>query len=275
MKNEIYVINLRGEREPFSFEKTYRSARNVGASKEIAIAIAKEIEKEVFDGISTSQIFDRVFELLLKKSPQSAIKFNLKRAMEKLGPTGYPFEKFIGKIFEAEGFEVKTNQIIPGFCTDYEIDFLAKKENLILIGECKFHHVPGGRIDLRDALANYARFLDIEKGRFLDSNMNYKSILVTNTKFTEKAIKYSNCVGVELLGWKYPKEKSLERLIEKNQLYPITILSSIDSQLAKILISERIVLVKDILEKDFEKLAKERKILQKERILKEAEILLK
>jgi hypothetical protein len=275
MKNEIYVINLRGEREPFSFEKTYRSARNVGASKEIAIAIAKEIEKEVFDGISTSQIFDRIFELLLKKSPKSAIKFNLRKAILKLGPTGFPFEKFIGKIFEAEGFEVKTNQIIPGFCTDYEIDFLAKKENLILIGECKFHHVPGGRIDLQVALANYARFLDIEKGRFLDSNMNYKSILVTNTKFTEKAIKYSNCVGVELLGWKYPKEKSLERLIEKNQLYPITILPSIDSQLAKILISERIVLVKDILEKDLEKLAKERKILQKERILKEAEILLK
>ena len=102
MKKEIYVLNLRGEKEPFSFKKTYQSARNVGASKELAIAIAKEIEREVFPGISTSEIFARIFEILLEKSPQSAIRFNLKRAILKLGPTGYPFEKFVGKIFEAE-----------------------------------------------------------------------------------------------------------------------------------------------------------------------------
>jgi hypothetical protein len=74
------------------------------------------LRKKIFDGILTSQIFDRVFEFLLKESPQSAIKFNLKRAMERLGPTGFPFEKFVAKIFEFEGFEVKTNQIIPGAC---------------------------------------------------------------------------------------------------------------------------------------------------------------
>jgi hypothetical protein len=208
MKKEVFVINLRGEKEPFSFQKVYQSARNVGASKEVALKIAKEIEKEVFDGISTSRIFNRVFELLLKESPQSAIKFNLRRGMERLGPTGFPFEKFVAKIFEFEGFEVKTNQIIPGFCVSYEIDFLAKalsafkaplsgakREDLVYIGECKFRQEPGGRVDLKAALANYARFLDIEKGRFLDSKMKYKSILVTNTKFTSEAIKYSECVG--------------------------------------------------------------------------------
>jgi len=273
MKKEIYVLNLRGEKESFSFKKTYQSARNVGASKELAIAIAKEIEREVFPGISTSEIFARIFEILLEKSPQSAIRFNLKRAILKLGPTGYPFEKFVGKIFEAEGFEVKTNQIIPGFCTKYEIDFLAKKGNFVYIGECKFHHIPGGRVDLQTALANYARFLDIEKGRFLNSNLNYKSILVTNTKFTSETIKYSECVGVELLGWKYPPERGLEKLIEKNQFYPITILPSVNSQSARILINEKIVLVRDVLGNNFGKL----KILKakKQKILREAEILLK
>jgi hypothetical protein len=271
MKKEIFVINLRGEKEPFSFQKVYQSARNVGASKELALKIAKEIEKEAFDGISTSQIFERVFELLLKESPQSAIKFNLKKAIENLGPTGFPFEKFVAKIFEFGGFEVKTNQIIPGFCVSYEIDFVAKKEDLVYIGECKFRQEPGGRVDLKAALANYARFLDIEKGRFLDSKMKYKSILVTNTKFTSEAIKYSECVGVELLGWKYPKGGGLEFLIEKNQLYPITILPSVTSQLAKELISQGIVLVRDVLEKKFEEI----KVTKKDRIFKEAKILLK
>jgi len=55
-------------------------------------------ESEVLDGISTSQIFDRIFELLLKEFLQSAIRFNLKKAMEKLNPAGFPFEKFVAKI---------------------------------------------------------------------------------------------------------------------------------------------------------------------------------
>jgi len=271
MKKEIFVINLRGEKEPFSLRKVYQSARNAGASKEVALKIAKEIEKEAFDGISTSQIFDRVFELLLEKSPQSAIKFNLKKAMEKLGPTGFPFEKFVAKIFEFEGFEVKTNQIIPGACTSYEIDFLAKKENLVYIGECKFRQEPGGRVDLQVALANYARFLDIQKGKFLNSKVEYKSILTTNAKFTTEAIKYSECVGVELLGWKYPRSGGLEFLIEKNKLYPITILPSVTHRIANELIFQGIVLVKDIFEEKFNRL----KIPNKQKILKEGEILFK
>ncbi|MBC7074371.1 restriction endonuclease, partial [Candidatus Parcubacteria bacterium] len=194
--NKIFVINQRGEREPFSFRKVYQSARKCGASKETALKIASAIEREVFDGISTRQIFDRIFELLFEKSPFSAIRFNLKRAIQKLGPTGFPFEKFVAKIFESEGFEVKINQIIPGQCVNYEIDFLAKKENFLYIGECKFRQEPGGRVDLKAALANYARFLDIQAGKFLNSNTKQKSIIVTNAKFTIEAIKYSECVGV-------------------------------------------------------------------------------
>jgi len=269
MMEKIYVINLRGEREPFSFKKVYQSARNVGASKEVALKIARKIEKEVFDGISTSQIFDRIFELLLKETPQSAIKFNLKKSLEKLGPTGFPFEKFVARIFEIEGFEVKMNQIIPGCCVSYEIDFLAKKENFLYIAECKFRREAGGRVDLKSALANYARFLDIQRRKFFDTKMEYKSILITNAKFTTEAIKYSECVGVELLGWKYPRGGGLERLIEKNNFYPVTILPSVTAQIAKELISQDIVLAKDVFGKKFEKI----KIPNKDRILKEAKIL--
>ena len=271
MKRKIFVINLKGEREPFSFKKVYRSALNSGAQKEKAWAIASQIEREVFPGISTAQIFERIFELLSKKSPQSAIRFNLKKAIEKLGPTGFPFEKFIGRIFEAEGFEVKLNQMIPGYCINFEIDFLAKKENLVYIGECKFRQEPAGRVDLRAALANYARFLDIERGRFLNSNLKYKSIIVTNAKFTQEAIKYSECTKVELLGWKYPKKRGLEFLIEKNQLYPITILPSVNQFLAKELIQQKIILVKDVFKKEFGEL----RIKNKGKILNEAKILLK
>lgn len=267
----VHVINLRGEKEPFSFRKVFSSARNCGASKEVALAIASQIEKEAFDGISTLEIFDRVFELLLEKSPQSAIRFNLKEGITRLGPTGFPFEKFAASLFEAEGFEIKLNQNIWGYCTVYEIDFIAKKDNLIYIVECKYHHPPGGRVDLQIALANYARFLDIQKGKSLNTNLQYKSLLITNTKFTEKAIEYSRCVGVELLGWKFPPNKGLEFLIEKNKLYPITILPSLHQKLAQELINQKIILVQDVFREKFEKI----KISGKERLKREAAILLK
>jgi len=267
---KIKVVNLRGIEEPFSFKKVYRSARNAGATREIAFEIARQIEKEAFDGISTAQIFKRVFELLAEKSPQAAIKFNLKKAMTKLGPTGFPFEKFVARIFEVKGFVVSTNQIVAGCCINYEIDFLAKKGNLIYIGECKFRQDPGGRVELKDALANYARFLDIQKGMFFDSKVKCRSILVTNAKFTNDAIKYSECVGVELLGWKHPKSKGLETVIEENKLYPITILPSVSSKIAKELIFQGVVLVKDIFKKTFEGV----KIPKKRKVLKEGEILL-
>lgn len=271
MRKKIFVINLKGEKEQFSFKKVFHSARRCGASKELAFEIASQIEKEAFPGISTSQIFNRVFELLLKKSPQSAIRFNLRQALEKLGPSGFPFEKFVARVFEAEGFKVKLNQIIPGYCTEYEIDIVAQKENSVYIIECKYHHIPGARVDLNVALANYARFLDIQKGRFFNSQVSYKSYLVTNAKFTEKAIKYSECAGVYLLGWKYPKDRGLEFLIEKNKLYPITILPSVTKNITQTLIERGIVLVKDVLSENFEKI----KIPKKEKIKEEAKMLIK
>lgn len=274
---KIYVINLRGEREPFSFKKVYKSAKNAGASNQLALEIAKNIEREIYPGISTAEIFDKIHNYLSQKAPISAIRFNLKKAILNLGPTGFPFEKFIAKVFQSQGFKVKTNQFIQGSSKiKYEIDFIAKKDNFFYIGECKYHNLPGGRVDLQVALANFARFLDIKEGKTLNSNFNYKSILVTNTKFTTQAIRYSKYVGVELLGWKYPMSQSLEKIIEENKLYPITILPSINSYLAHLFIERKIILVKDILKIDPEKFSKENNLSLNKiiKIYQEAKLLL-
>lgn len=272
----LYIINSNGEREPFSAEKVYRSAKRVGASKELAKKITKTIEKEVYPGITTLEIFKRVKKLLQRETPKAALKFNLKKGIKKLGPTGFPFEKYVGAIFSRNDFEVKLNQHISGFCCKYEIDFVAKKDNLLYIGECKYHNLPGGRVHSNTALTNYARFLDIKKGKFNRKNLKIKSLLVTNTKFTTRSISYSNCVGVELLGWNYPRNEGLEYLIDSQKLYPITILPSLSQYLAEIFASKKIMLVQDILRIDVTKFAKETKISEQhlKRLIKETEILL-
>ena len=281
MAHSLYIINSRGEKELFSLQKIYKSARRVGADKKLAKKIAESIEKEAYQGIKTSKIFKKVKKLLYRKIPRAAIRFNLKDGMRKLGPTGFHFEKFINEIFKKLGFETKINQYLQGLCVrNYEIDFLAKKGNLIYIGECKYRNTIGERVHSKDALANYARFLDILRGPYFKSkkyqNFKVKTMMVTNTKFTSRTIDYSRCMSVELLGWKYPKNKGLERLIEKEKFYPITILPSLRGFLKDIFISEKIMLVEDVLKIDSQKLAKKFKIPIKRfyPLIKEARILL-
>lgn len=244
-----YVVKFNGEEEPFLSEKVYQSALRVGASKQLAEDISRKIEKQVYPGIKTSEIFKQVKEALNQEIPHSALRFNLKKAIRKLGPTGFPFEKYIGEILSSQGYQIKLNQTIPGFCSEYEIDFIAQRDSFVYIGECKYRNLFDGRVHSKDALANYARFLDISQGNFFKSN-ELKSLLVTNTKFTSRALTYSQCVGVELLGWRYPRNKGLEYLIENQKLYPITVLPSLNKYLAEVFSANGIMLVKDILDKN-------------------------
>ena len=252
MTQNVYIVNSRGEKEPFSLWKVRRSARRVGASPGLSEEIAEILSKEVYSGMPTSEIFKRIKQILHKRKPPAALKFSLKEAMRKLGPTGFPFEKYIGAILRYNGFEVKLNPLIPGYCcSPYELDFLARKGNILYIGECKYHHLSQERVDESVALANYARFLDIMRGSFFKKSaykgLDIKSILVTNTKFTTRAMRYCRCNGVELLGWNCPRGRGLEHLIDSQKLYPITILPSLRGFMREVLIQRKIILAKDIL----------------------------
>lgn len=246
---KITVVKLNGEKEPFSSRKVYSSARRAGASKELAREITEKIEKEAYPGIKTSKIFQKIEKALLKENLEVAVKYNLKESLKKLGPTGFPFEKFICALFKERGFKTKLNPRLKGACCKYELDFLAEKEGLLYIGECKFRHLPDGRVHSNAALANHARFLDIKKGSWAKGK-RIKSILVTNNKFTRKAERYSGCVNVDLLSWRYPRKRGLAFFIEKKQLYPITILPLLTRKMASKFAEHRIMMAAQVLDKD-------------------------
>ncbi len=278
MTKEIQVIKQSGEREPFSSRKVYRSARRVGASKKLANQIVSIIEKEVYPDIRTEKIFSRIKKILAKEKPQSSIRFSLKKAMEKLGPTGYPFEKYIGEIFYRQGYKVKINQHIAGRCLKYEIDFLAQKNDTLYIGECKYRNLKEGLVRSREALTNYARFLDLQMGNYLKNNksLKIKTVLVTNTKFTHSTSRYARCVGTELLGWREPKGQGLEKIIEDNKLYPITILPSFKKEAAFRFQERKLMMADDVVKISSKKLSRYLNIPQKkaEKMQGEAKILL-
>jgi len=277
---ELYVINNSGKKEPFSWKKICNGAERVGASKDLAKQIATTIEKEAYSGITTKEIFRRVERILSKKYPRGRIRFRLKEAIRRFGPSGFPFEKYVADIFKQLDFSVKINQHIKGQCVRHEIDFLAKEEKYFLIGECKFHSLPGGRVDLKVGLIHYARFLDLKSGDSLNKikseKLKIRPIIVTNTKFTSKVIKYSECNRIDLLGWKYPAGRGLEYVIESERFYPITILPSVTNNLLETFYKQRLMLAQDLLNINIVKFSKKTGISEKKisAIKKEAEILL-
>ncbi|MBU4351402.1 hypothetical protein L6250_03775, partial [Candidatus Parcubacteria bacterium] len=237
-----YVINSSGDREPFSSQKVYKSTRRAGASKALAEKVVALIEFKVKSGMKTSVIYQQIKKILYQENPRVNMRFSLKAGMRRLGPSGFPFEKFIGEVFTRLGNEVRTNVYLSGACLeDYEIDFLAKKDNLVYVGECKYRNIAGDKVHLDNVLANHARFLDLLAGPYFKSDIykdcQIRSIMVTNEKFTSRAAAYSCCQGIELLGWRHPSNKGLEYLIEENGLYPITILPSLKGHLKDVLVS--------------------------------------
>jgi len=275
---KIYVVNLRGEKEPFSYRKVFRSARRVGASVSLAREIASEIERQSYEGIRTEEIFKKVKNLLKKGDLKAGLRFSLKEAMRKLGPSGFPFEKYIGNIFSELGFKVWLNQTISSRCARYEIDFVAQKGKLVYLGECKYRIFPGEKIDLGTALSNYARFLDIQESDYFKRfpKSQPRSLLVTNAKFTQQAIRYSKCKKVELLGWRYPRNKGLERIIEEKKLYPVTILPSMTNYLMEIFAQQKMMLVEDILKLKIEKFCQKTKVSKSKilSLINEAKVLI-
>jgi hypothetical protein len=275
------VVNARGEREIFSYKKVYNSAIRSGASRNEAEKIAQTIKKEVYPEIKTLEIYNRIKELLKNESFRYSLRFSLREGMRKLGPTGFPFEKYVGRILEELNFKVGINQHLPGRCiSEYEIDFIAEKENIIYLGECKYRNIFGDRVSSVDALINYARFLDIKEGSFFKakkySNYKIKSMMITNTKFTHTALSYLNCKNISAFGWKYPIKKGLEHIIEENKLYPITVLPSLKGRMKDVFVSKNLMLAKDVLEVDINKLSRMFNISKNQfnSLIKESKILL-
>ena len=252
MANEtnILITKASGEVVPFAPEKLVRSLTKAGATKEQAEEILASVKLLLHPGISTKTIFKNAFRLLKKVSPPKAGKYKLKNAIMELGPSGFPFEKYFAAILQNMGYGVQTGAILQGACVKHEVDVIAEKENYHEMVECKFHQHQGTFCNVKIPLYIHARFKDVEAG-FVDSssksNTLHQGWVVTNTRFTTDAIQYGTCAGLKLIGWNYPKGNSLNNLIDKTGLYPITALTSVTKKEKQTLLSNDIVLCKEIL----------------------------
>jgi hypothetical protein len=274
---DIEVIKHSGQKAKFSIEKLKNSLRKSGAEEILVNEIANHVRDELYQGISTKEIYNRAFALLKKKKKGYASKYKLKKAIYELGPTGFPFEKFVGAILFYSGYEVKTGQFLQGKCVTHEVDVVAHKNGQYIVAECKFHSDEGRNCDVKVPLYIHSRYRDI-LNFYGDSNKGEKpneGWVVTNTRFTEDAIKYGNCVGLHLLSWDLPKDNGIKDRIDRLGLYPVTVSTLLSQREKQFLLSRDVVLCKQLIDDHFylDHLGISEK--RKERILSEIEQLCK
>src|SRR5512133_2339368 len=103
----IYVKKTSGDEEPFVSQKLEGSLLRAGADRNTAAEIVKDIEFWINNGVSTRKIYDRAFSILRRKKIKAALRYKLKQAIMDFGPSGFPFEHFIGEIFSKQGYDVQ------------------------------------------------------------------------------------------------------------------------------------------------------------------------
>jgi hypothetical protein len=148
----------------------------------------------------------------------------------------------VGQILEQFGYKITlTGTELAGKCVNHEVDLVVKssQDGKKWLVECKYHNMPGRYTGLKDSLYTHARFLDLVDK--LDREM-----LVCNTKVSSEVITYAKCIGQEVLSWRYPPERGLEKMIEDKKLYPITILGPTRLEL-EIFAKNKLMVAKDLL----------------------------
>lgn len=238
-----FVVKASGEHQEFSEEKILASIQRAGIPQNLHHQVLSHVKEKLHDGMPTSQIYHHIIEFLDATHPYSKSKYSLKESLMQLGPTGYPFEKFLARLLEKEDYITKTNQLIHGRCVVHEVDVVAQNGNKKIMVEAKFHNTNGIKTDLHVSLYTKARFEDIaQKNEFTHA------MLITNTKATVDAIAYAQCVDLEVITWGYPEGKGLRELVEKYHLHPITSLHTLSQSQKQQLLEQNIVLCKDLIE---------------------------
>ncbi len=248
-RNPILITKASGEEVVFEAEKLRNSLAKAGANDETIARILYQIESQLYNGMSTKKIYQLAFGMLKKQSRPTAARYKLKHAIMELGPTGYPFEQFIGEVFKDQGFHVQVGVIEQGHCVTHEVDVLGEKDNRRIAVECKYGNRSEKKVDVRVPMYIHSRFRDLSREWHKSpahKDKQHEGWIVTNTSFSEDAIRYGVCAGLHLIAWDFPKKGNLKDMIDYCHLHPITSMTSLTQKEKQGLLGGGIVLCRDL-----------------------------
>ena len=190
--------------EEFSERKFRRSLDHAGLSKLHAGRIAEKIQKSKKDCRSTSALRNATCKEIAKISKVLAANYDITKGIYALGPTGFPFEILCSEMLKAKGFNTTVSVIKTGKFVNHEVDIIAEREDITVFFECKYHSQKFYKNDIQVPLYINSRYLDIQAG---NPQENFRYGIISNTYFSEDAIKYANGVGILLYSMNHPHRR--------------------------------------------------------------------
>lgn len=246
----MHVIKASGDRVEFNPEKLRRSLLRAGAGRDRADAILRAVLLHVREDMATKEIYRLAHRMLRREARPAAARYALKQALLGLGPSGYPFERFIAKLLEADGLAVETGVLRNGRCVQHELDIFGLSSNRVLLGECKFHHRQHLVCDVKVPLYIHSRFRDLQDGFLKEQDSGAATVegwIFTNTRFTDDALQYGRCAGLHLVGWDTPFDNGLRNWVDRTGLHPLTCLTTLTQQEKDLLLRQNIVLTRELM----------------------------
>jgi hypothetical protein len=229
----IEILKSNGDYEEFDREKLRGSLLRSSASLVTTNDVIKTVERKLKNGMTTSEIYRIAYSILNKKEKRIAMRYSVKRSVMDLGPTGFPFEKYISQIFKKKGYKTMVGVTLPGKCVNHEVDVIAYDENELILMEVKFHNQLSIKSDTKVALYVKARWDDLKDQPIkLEKELTRlptRCILVTNTSFTDNSVEYAKCSDIGMISWDYPDKGSLFDLINDTMQHPITIITELSN----------------------------------------------
>lgn len=246
------VKKYSGELVPFEPLSLLRSLNKSGASKAQADAVFDMIKSKLYEGIPTRELYEMAFDCLKKQRNSFAARYSLKKALRDLGPEGFYFEKWVAKLFECYGYQVKTGQTLQGKAVTHEVDVIAQKGDELNFAECKFRNDVDAKISVTTPMYFLSRMKDLSEQSFNFFGSNLKPThgwLVTNAYLSGDSIKFSECYNINLISWDYPQKSSLKNRVDDKALYPITCLTTINVDDKKHLLDNDCILVQQLIKR--------------------------
>ncbi len=248
---EVLVNKADGSKQLFDEKKIVQTCLRMGANREEAIQVARQIERSVYEGITTRKILQMIFSLMRKHKPAVKHLFDLKHGIS-LMASKPEFEAFVRVLLVHSGFKVEPNMILRGLCGEHEADAIATKDGLTYFVEVKHHGSYHALTGLDESRIARAILEDVTEGysHGLTRIKIDRAMIVTNTRYSEHAINYGRCRDILQVGWASPEVFGLREMVEKHRLYPLSCLRGISAEVRLRLVEAGIVVIKQLLEQD-------------------------
>ena len=244
---EVLIRKADGSLAPFDVDKLRASLERTDAAPHVIEWIIHDVHHLLVEGMSTRTIYREAFKRLRLKSRHAAGRYRLKQSLFELGPSGYPFEHFVGRLMEQQGFRVEVGVFKSGLCVEHEVDVWASNGQDLRIMECKFHSDVKRKSSIQTALYVQARFQDlVHRLPPEEVNLQPQAFVVTNTRFTTEAFSYGQCMSMRLVSWDQPRNGNLKQWIDESGFHPLTCLSSLSRQEKRTLLESGTVLCSEI-----------------------------